>query len=96
MRDAFPARYYNNLVWQHMMFERSGYTGTKDTAGALDNGIRVHDYIHEFDGLYGREFRDLWQPTRSSTRVEFAGSFGGAATLDVLTNDIAIRDQVAA
>jgi hypothetical protein len=94
MRDAFAARYYNNLVWQHMMFERSGYTGTKDTAGALDNGIRIHDYMHEFDGLYGRELRDLWQPTRGSTRVEIVGNFVGASVLDIITNDIAVSEEV--
>jgi len=94
MRDAFPARYYNNLVWQHIMYERSGYTGTKDTAGALENGIRIHDYMHEFDGLYGRELRDLWQPTRGSTRVELAGNFGAGSVLDILTNDIAISEEV--
>jgi hypothetical protein len=96
MRDAFPARYYNNLVWQHKMFEKTGYTGTKDTAGALENGVRFHDYMHEFDGLLGREFRDLWQPTRGSTRVELAGNFGAGSTLDILTNDIAITEEVAA
>lgn len=94
MRDAFPARYYNNLVWQHQMFERSGYNGTKDTAGALDNGIRVHDYIHEFDGLYGRELRDLWQPTRASTRLEIAGNFTAGSVLDILTNDVAVAENV--
>lgn len=94
MRDAFPARYYNNSVWRHIMFERTGYTGTNDTAGALDNGIRLHDYAHEFDGLLGRELRDLWQPTRGSTRLELAGNFGGTSTLDILTNDIAIAQNV--
>jgi len=94
MRDAFPARYYNTTVWQHQMFERTGYTGTKDTAGALDNGLRFHDYMHEFDGLLGREVRDLWQPTRGSTRLELAGSFGAASTLDIITNDVAIAQNV--
>lgn len=94
MRDAFPARYYNNVVWQHMMFERTGYNGTKDTAGALDNGIRLHDYAHEFDGLLGRELRDLWQPTLGSTRLEIAGNFQGAGVLDIITNDVAVAENV--
>lgn len=94
LRDAFPARYYDNDIWQHQMFERTGFTGTKDTAGALDNGVRVHDYAHEFDGGLGRENRDLWQPTRGSTRLEIAGSFGAASTLDIITNDVAIADNV--
>lgn len=94
LRDAFPARYYDNDIWKHQMYERTGFTGTADTAGALDNGVRVHDYAHEFDGGLGRENRDLWQPTRGSTRLEIAGSFGAASTLDIITNDVAIAENV--
>lgn len=94
LRDAFPARYYDDDVWEQIMYERTGFTGTKDGAGALDNGVRVHDYAHEFDGELGRENRDLWQPTRGSTRLELAGSFGAASTLDIITNDVAIADNV--
>lgn len=94
MRDAFPARYYNFDVWRHIMFERTGYTGTGDTAGAPDNGVRFHDYMHEFDGALGRENRDLWQPSRGSTRLEIAGNFGAGSTLDIITNDVAIANNV--
>lgn len=94
LRDAFPARYYDDDIWEQIMYERTGFTGTKDDAGALDNGVRVHDYAHEFDGELGRENRDLWQPTRGSTRLELAGSFGAASTLDIITNDVAIADNV--
>lgn len=94
LRDAFPARYYNNLVWRSIMFQRTGYRGTADTAGAPENGVRFHDYMHEFDGELGRENRDLWQPTRGSTRLELAGSFANAGTLTVITNDVAIAEDV--
>lgn len=94
MRDSFPARYYNNDVWRHIMFERTGYTGTQDAAGALDNGVRTHDYMHEFDGALGRENRDLWQPTRGSTRLEIAGNFGASGTMTIITNDVAIAQNV--
>lgn len=94
LRDAFPSRYYNDLVWRTRMFERTGFTGTLDAAGALDAGLRFHDYMHEFDGELGRENRDLWQPTRGSTRLEIAGNFLTAGTLTVITNDVAIAENV--
>lgn len=94
LRDAFPARYYNNTVWQHVMFERTGFDAANEAANGLDNGVRFHDYMHEFDGGLGRENRDLWQPTRGSTRLEIAGSFANAGTLDIITNDVAIAQNV--
>lgn len=94
MRDSFAARVYNDQVWRHQMFERTGFDGTLEAKKGLDNGVRIHDYISEFDGLYGRENRDGWQPTLGSTRLELEGSFGAAGTLDVLTNDVAIANNV--
>lgn len=95
LRDSFPARYYNDVVWKHIMFERTGYTGTAETAGGPDNGVRFHDYMHEFDGLLGRENRDLWQPTRGSTRLDWAGNWGAAGVLDIITNDVGIAQGAA-
>lgn len=94
---------YNN--WRHQMYERSGYGGQygtasaqvapqQDRARALDNGVRVYDFCHEFDGTIGQENRDLWLPTLGSTRLEIQGSFGEAASLTVLTNDVAIAGSV--
>lgn len=94
LRDAFPARYYLDEVWRQQMFERTGFTGAGDAINQLNNGVRFHDYMHEFDGELGRENRDLWQPTRGSTRLEIQGSFGAATTLDILYNDVAIADNV--
>lgn len=94
LRDAFPARYYNDSVWRHIMFERTGFDAANEAANGLDDGVRFHDYMHEFDGGLGRENRDLWQPTRGSTRLEIAGSFLAAATLDIITNDVAIAQNV--
>lgn len=101
LRDAFPSRYYNNEVWREIMFERTGYGGvigaealTNELPGGLDNGVRFHDYAHEFDGGLGRENRDLWQPTRGSTSLQLAGSFLTAGALTVLYNDIAIGENV--
>lgn len=94
LRDAFPARYYNTLVWKSIMWQRTGYRGTADTAGGPENGVRFHDYMHEFNGELGYENRDLWQPTRGSTRLEIAGNFANAGTLSILTNDVAIAEDV--
>lgn len=94
LRDAFPARYLEEEVWQHIMFERTGFSETIETAGGLDNGVRFLDFMHEFDGELGRENRDLWQPTRGSTRLEIAGNFLDSSTLAILTNDVSIADDV--
>lgn len=94
MRDAFPARYLSDHIWRSKMFERTGFTAANEAAGGLDNGVRFLDWMHEFDGGLGRENRDLWQPTRGSTRLEIVGNFLAAATLDVLTNDVAIAENV--
>lgn len=103
--DTRPLDIIENNNWKHQMYERSGYGSQyasasaqiaplADQAGALDNGVRVYDFMHEFDGLYGRELRDLWLPTLSSTRVEIQGSFLTAGSLTVLTNDVAISGSV--
>lgn len=101
LRDAFPARYYNNDIWIQQMFERTGLGGvigaealTNELPGGLDNGVRFHDYCSEFNGELGRELRDMWQPTRGSTRLEIAGSFANAGTLTIITNDVAIAEDV--
>lgn len=94
LRDSFPARYYNDSVWRTIMFERTGFDQTVETKNGLDNGVRFHDYMHEFDGMLGRENRDLWQPTRGSTRLEIAGNFANAGTLDIIYNDVAIAQNV--
>ncbi len=94
MRDAFPARYLNNNIWRALMFERTGFDGAAEAKNGHDNGVRFLDYMHEFDGLLGRENRDLWQPTRGSTRLEIDGSFGTAGTMDIITCDVAVANDV--
>lgn len=94
LRDAFPSRYYNYDVWRSLMWNRTGFRGAADTLNAPENGVRFHDYMHEFDGNLGGENRDLWQPTRGSTRLEIAGNFVTAGTLTILTNDVAIAEDV--
>jgi len=62
-------------------FERSGY--------ALDNGVFVVDFTHDFDGGLGEEMRDLWVQTSQSTRLELVGNFTGSGSLTIITNDVA-------
>lgn len=93
-RDSFPARYYDDGVWRDLMFERTGYSGTLDNPGAPEAGVRFHDYMHEFHGALGGENFDQWQPTLPSTRLDIVGSFQAAATLDIITNDVGIADNV--
>jgi hypothetical protein len=103
--DARPVDIMSKTLLQEQMFRRSGYGSraqgaaltsalTADTAGALDSGVFLYDFTHEFDQTIGQENRDLWLPTLGSTRLELQGNFGNAGTLTVLTNDVAIAGPV--
>lgn len=92
--DARPKDIMSKLQWQQQMYERYGYSGTLDTAGAQDTGVFVYDFCHEFDGVAGHENRDLWLPTLPSTRLELQGSYPVAGTLNVLTNDVSVAGVV--
>lgn len=92
--DTRMLREYQQIVWRGKMGNIFGLTGADDSAGALDTGVYVEDYFHEFDGLAGAELRDGWLPTTQSTRLELTGSFGAAGTLTVLTNDVSPAGEV--
>lgn len=99
--DTRPLDIIERNNWLHQMFERSSFGGAlgttvpaNDAAGGLDNGVFVYDFMHEFDGSYGQENRDLWMPTLGSTRLELQGTFANAGTLSVLTNDVAVAGSV--
>lgn len=109
--DSRPTEVINDDVWRARMWEKSGGYGggiaAQLTAGAAtpnaadqpygqENGVRVLDYCTEFDNNYGRENRDLWQPTLGSTRLEIQSPFGALTngTLTVLTNDVALAGNV--
>lgn len=105
--DTRPLDTIENNNWKHQMYERTGFGGQyatasaqvaplADLARALDNGVRVYDFMHEFDGTLGQENRDLWLPTLGSTRLELQGVFGTvtSGTLTVLTNDVAVAGNV--
>lgn len=99
--DTRPLDIIEPNNWRNTMFQRSGYGGSvgatvpaADSARGLVNGVRVYDFMHEFDGTYGHENRDLWLPTLGSTRLELQFNAANAGTLEVLTNDVAIAGNV--
>jgi hypothetical protein len=99
--DTRPLDIIEPNAWKETIFNRSGYGGSlgsttpaADTAKGLENGVRVYDFCHEFDGTYGHENRDLWLPTLGSTRLELQFNASAAGTLKVLTNDVAIAGSV--
>lgn len=110
--DSRPTQIIVDDLWRARMWEASGLYGgsvqattalgtaatpnAPDTAYGQDNGVRVLEFNNEFDGNYGRENRDLWQPTLGSTRLEIQSTFGAltTGTLTVLTNDVAIAGTV--
>lgn len=95
--DTRPLDIVEQWNWRNQMYERSGYGGAgvaNEAAGGLDNGVRVYDFTHEFDGTYGQENRDLWLPTLTSTRLELQGTFSNSGTLTILTNDVAVNGEV--
>jgi hypothetical protein len=92
--DTRVLREYQPIVWRGAMAAKLGLTGTDEAARALDTGVYVEDYCHEFDGDIGLELRDGWLPTVQSTRYELSGNFGAAGTLTVLTNDVSPNGEV--
>lgn len=92
--DAQPLTYFDSSQWAAYMYERTGYHGTADTAGAQDTGVYLYGFNHDFDGQVGYETMKLWQYTVTSSRLQIAGTFGGAGTLDVLTNDVILSEDV--
>lgn len=92
--DVRPLDTVDKASWKHQMFERTGFSASAEQAKGLDNGVFVYDFTHEFDGSLGRENRDLWLPTLTSTRLELVGNFANAGTLTVLTNDVAVAGSV--
>jgi hypothetical protein len=99
--DTRPLDIIEPNNWRDTMYQRSGYGGTvgtedpaQDAPRGLEDGVRVYDFMHEFDGTYGHENRDLWLPTLGSTRLEVQFNASAAGTLKVLTNDVAIAGNV--
>lgn len=99
--DTRPLDIIEPNNWRNTMYQRSGYGGSvgatvpaANSPRGLENGVRVYDFMHEFDGTYGHENRDLWLPTLGSTRLEVQFNAANAGTLEVLTNDVAIAGSV--
>ena len=86
--DSTLLKSYNQKIWRKRMAQKYGLHGVDDSAGALDAGVFVEDYAHDFDGKAGWELRDNWLQTSQSTRLNVTGTFGAAGTLTVITNDV--------
>lgn len=92
--DKRPRDIVDKDVWRHTVYERYGYTGTPDTAGAPENGVFPYDFAHDLTGKVGWETRDGWLETISSSRVEIEGTYANAGQLTVMYNDIAVAGNV--
>lgn len=92
--DKRPRDIVDKDVWMHTQYERYGYTGTADTAGAPENGVFPYDFCHDFNGRVSWETRDGWLHTISSSRVEVEGNFTTAGVMTVMYNDIAVAGNV--
>ncbi len=94
--DGRPMDFLPKIVWKNQMFERGALLqgAAPDAALALNNGVFVYDFMHDFDGQYGYELRNGWLGTIGSERLEFKGSFANSCQVTVLTNDVAIAGSV--
>jgi len=92
--DTRPIDLIERNNWLQQIYERYGFKGTAETAGARDLGVFPYDFMHEFDGRVGFENRDLWLPTLGSTRFEIGGNFANAGTLTVIQNDVSVAGSV--
>lgn len=92
--DKRPKDIIDINVWRQQVYERYGYFGTVDTAGAPENGVYPYDFAHDFNGKVGQENRDLWLETIGSSRVEVEGTFGQAGVMTVLFNDVSVAGNI--
>jgi hypothetical protein len=67
------------------MRERVGPLG----AGGIPAGVFLFDFNHDVLGHLGDGTPELWLPTVQATRFEFVGTWGAAANVEFLVNDIA-------
>jgi len=67
-----------------------GYAAANlDTEGYQDTGIYVIEFDNDFGLQPGNELRNGYLATLQSTKLELRGAFQAAATLYVITNDVA-------
>lgn len=71
------------------MAKQYGYGAAADAAEGLDTGVFVWNFDHDLDGKPGFSNRHGLLETHEGTKLEILGDTGAAATLKVITNDIA-------
>lgn len=95
--DPFTMNYETSVpiqrikkIWQHMIGEQYGYTGTVETAGGRDYGVYPEPYCLDMGLKPGAETRFGYLPVSSATNISLNGSIGGTGThtLIVLVNKI--------
>jgi hypothetical protein len=80
-QDARQVVQLSRGVVRGLSFERYGR--------AMPTGVVAFDFISDGEGHAGNEARNLYDITFNGTRLEIGGTWGGAGTLTVLTNDLA-------
>jgi len=81
-------------LWIEQMAEDYGWVGTAETAGGPDTGVFVLDCTNDFGLQPGADMGTGLLSTTSGSRFEIQGSTGTSGALSILTNDIAVRDDI--
>lgn len=80
-------------LWIKQIAEYYGYavaeSAAAQTKNARDLAVYPEPFNRDFSNHPGAETRMGYLPTSSASRLEIQGTFGGAGTLEVLTNDVA-------
>lgn len=77
------------ILWRHWIARNFGYSAAAEAANGRDNGVYpIWDWMNDFGPKPGWEKRFVYLPASAGTNIEVQGSWGGAATLDVLVNTV--------
>lgn len=88
-RDGYNYDIVDKTLWIADTVNRYNLRNPVTTADGPDNGVFPYMFIFDLDGRPGNELRGQWWPTLQSSRIQLAGSFGTAGTLETITNDVA-------
>lgn len=76
-------------LWQHLIAQQYGYTGTTEAANGRDFSVYPVPFTLDFGLAPGAETRRGYLPTSDASRLEFRGSFGAQTNFTVLANYVA-------
>lgn len=90
------SRLYKNMLYDYNRDDLSDRTAfvslTAEAAGGPDNGVFALCFCDEFDGTTGFELGDKYLYTTGATRLEMLYIPANAGTLQVGTNDVALKN----